>query len=273
MHPIKSILMHLDGTARCAERIRVARQLGETFDAEVVGLYAVTPALWRYPIVAEGGSMVTAELAQIDAECRDRAKAVFDAASAGAPRMRWGELTADAPWGFARRAFYSDLMLFGQRDPADPAAFETPADFLSSMLIESGRPALLLPYTGKIAPIGGTVLVAWKPTREAARAVTAALPWLRAAAKVHVVVYGDDADESLKAVARHLQTHGVSATTHRGGPELGNAGESVLSQAADLGADLLVMGCYGHSRAREWVLGGATRTILQSMTLPVLMAH
>ena len=265
--------MHIDGSARCVERVRVARQLAETFDAQVTALYGVTPSLWRYPMAAEAGAMVAGELAKLDAEFRDRAKAAFAAASAGSSRMTWAELTNDAPWAFARHALVADLMLLGQRDEGDVAAVETAPDFVSSMLVESGRPALLLPYAGPLATIGRNVLVAWKPTREAAHAVTAALPWLRRAEQVHVIGYGDEADAALQSLQRYLQAHGVTAKPHRGGPEPGNAGESLLSEAADRSADLLVMGCYGHSRAREWVLGGATRSVLQSMTLPVLMAH
>ena len=141
------------------------------------------------------------------------------------------------------------------------------------MLVESGRPALILPYAGAIGPIGNTVLVAWKETREAARAVTCALPWLRRAGAVHVMAYGDGADDSMRALERYLAAQGVAATTHVRGEEEQDMGNALLSRAADVGADLLVMGSYGHSRAREWVLGGATRTILQTMTLPVLMSH
>lgn len=273
MPALKSILLHIDGTARCVERVRVVRQLVESFDAKATALYGVMPSFMRYPVAMEGGAMAAAELARLDDECRDRARAAFLSASAASPRLTWVELAGDAPWGFARQSLYADLVVLGQRDASDPASDGTPSDFLPSLLVETGRPALVLPYAGPIAPIGRTVLVAWKPTREAARAVSAALPWLRRAAQVHVVCHGEDPGPSLQAQQRYLQAHGVATTLHRGGPEQGGAGENLLSQAADLGADLLVMGCYGHSRTREWVLGGATRSVLQSMTLPVLMVH
>ncbi|MEO6279271.1 universal stress protein [Roseateles sp.] len=268
----KSILLHIDGTARCVERVRVARQLAETFSAEVKALYAVTPSLLRYPMALEGGVVSGGDMAIIDDECRDQAHAAYTAASAGSPLLSWAEPTGDTR-DFANQALYCDLMLLGQRDPDDKSSVYIPPDFLTALLVQTGRPALVLPYAGSIAPIGRTVLVAWKPTPEAARAVSAALPWLRRAEHVHVISYGDSPDKALQAQQQYLQAHGVAAQLHRGGPELGKAGEDLLSRAADLSADLLVMGCYGHSRAREWVLGGATRTVLQSMTLPVLMAH
>lgn len=273
MQTPKSILLHIDGTARCVERVRITRQLAETFEAEAMAMYSVTPLLLRYPLAIEGGAMIAGELAKLDDEYRDQAHSAFQAASAASPRLTWAELTDGAHWEFARQALYADLMVLGQRDATDEASSGTPPDFVPNLLIETGRPALVLPYAGPIAQIGRNVLVAWKQTREAARAVSAALPWLVRADHVHVVYYGDTPDLVLKAQQRYLQTHGVVATMHSGGAEQGDAGVALLSLAADLDADMLVMGCYGHSRAREWVLGGATRSVLQSMTLPLLMVH
>lgn len=273
MQTPKTILLHLDSSARATERARVARQLAEVFDAEVTGLPCTMSALMRYPYALEGAAEAVAIMQSLDKDCRDKAHASFAAAAAGSPRMHWAEPMSDAPWGFARRALYADLLVLGQRDGDDPEAGELPVDFVPSLLVECGKPALVLPYAGAIGPVGRTVLIAWKETRESARAVAAALPWLTRAQSVHAVSYGEAADASLRSLQGYLKAQGVSVTLHSGGPEKGNAGENLLSTAADLSADLLVMGCYGHSRAREWVLGGATRSILQSMTLPVLMSH
>jgi len=273
MRTPKSILLHLDGSARIAERVQVARHLAETFDAQVTGLYGAMTSLARYPLAVEGSAAALAMMVELDEEGRKAAKAAFLHASAVSPRLKWSESKSDAFWDFTRRAFYADLVILGQRNPDDPAAGELPADFVPNLLVDTGRPALVVPYAGALAPIGRTVLVAWKETREAARAVSAALPWLRLAGHVHVVCYDDEPASALHSLQEYLTAQGVAATLHQGGPEHGKAGENLLSQAADLQADLLVMGCYGHSRAREWVLGGATRTILESMTLPVLMVH
>lgn len=148
---------------------------------------------------------------------------------------------------------------------------------MASVLVESGRPAVVLPYTGWRGPIGGTVAIAWKQTAEAARALQAAMPFLLAATHVHVLAWSEPrppriVGESLD-LDRYLRVHGVQADWHHGGHEPAGLGEQLLSRVADLGADLLVMGCYGHSRAREWILGGVSRTVLSSMTLPVLMSH
>ena len=274
MQTPKSILLHLDGSARTVERIKLARELAETFEAEVTAQPCTLSALMRYPYAIEAAAEAVAIMQEIDKDARDRMHATFMEHGAGSPRLHWTEAESDGPWSFGRRALYADLLILGQRDRNDPMDGELPGDFLPSVLVQSGRPALVLPYAGPIGPIGRNVLVAWKETREAARAVTAALPWLRTAARVHAVSYGEDAEGALQRLQEYLRAQGVAnATLHPGGNKEDDAGNKLLSFAADLSADLLVMGCYGHSRAREWVMGGATLSILQWMTLPVLMSH
>lgn len=274
MQSPSSILLHLDTSDRTAQRIQLARQLAETFDAQVTALPCVLSALMRYPFTIAAVADVIDAMQQIDKAARDRMHDTLLAHSAGSPRMHWSEPVGDGAWGFARRALYADLLVLGQRDARDAADAELPGDFLPTVLVQSGRPALVLPYAGPIGPVGANVLVAWKETRESARALTAALPWLRRAGQVHLAAYGEEAEASLRCLQDYLQAQGISALTrHPGGDKEEDVGNQLLSLASDLGSDLLVMGCYGHSRAREWVLGGATQSILQTMTLPVLMSH
>jgi len=274
MQTPKSILLHLDGSARTVERIRLARQLAETFDAEVTAQPCTLSALMRYPFSIEAAAEAVAIMQEIDKDARDRMHATFMEHGAGSPRLHWTEAESDGPWGFGRRALYADLLILGQRDRNDPMDGELPGDFLPSVLVQSGRPALVLPYAGPIGPIGRNVLVAWKETRESARAVSSALPWLRKADRVDVVAYGEGANESLQSLQAYLRMQGVgNIRLHPGGDKEEDVGNKLLSLASDLSSDLLVMGCYGHSRAREWVLGGATLSMLQWMTLPVLMSH
>jgi len=268
-----TILLHLDSSARTQERITLARQLSDDFGAEVTGQPCLLTALVRYPFAMEGAGAAIATMQELDNEIIGKIRAMFQKQAACSERLRWAEPLADGPWGFAREALYADLMILGQRHADDPAAAELPSDFVSSVLLDSGRPGLILPYTGATGPVGRTVLVAWKETRTSARALSAALPWLQRAGQVHAVCFGEEVDASLQALQGYLKAHGVSARTHVGGAEDSEVGERLLSMAADVEAGLLVMGCYGHGRTREWVLGGATRTVLASMTLPVLMAH
>jgi nucleotide-binding universal stress UspA family protein len=134
----------------------------------------------------------------------------------------------------------------------------------------------VVPCAGTFTDRACHVLIAWKPCREAARALAAALPWLQRAKRVDVALRleGDAAGfEQEKALRQWLQVQGVRAPVHCHALGPADIGEALLSLAADVSSNLLVMGCYGHSRAREWVLGGATRSLLRSMTLPVLMSH
>ena len=268
-----SILLHLDSSARTAQRIQLARRLADEFGAEVTAQPCMLTALVRYPFAMEGAGAAVAAMQELDQEAIGKIRQHFRQFVGGHARLHWAEPLPDGPWGFARQALYADLMLLGQRDAQDPAAAELPSDFVSSVMLDSGRPALILPYAGEIGAVGRTVLVAWKETRTSARAVSAALPWLQRAEQVHAVGFGEDIDGPLQSLQDYLQAHGVHIKTHAGGPEESDVGEHMLSMAADVGADLLVMGCYGHGRTREWVLGGATRTVLESMTLPVLMSH
>ena len=274
MQTPKSILLHLDGSARAVERIKLARQLAESFDAEVTALPCTLTALMRYPFAIGAAAEAVEIMREIDKSARDRMHATFMEHSLGSQRLHWAKPESDGPWGFARRALYSDLMILGQRDPSDPRDVELPGDFLPSTLMESGRPALVLPYAGPVGPIGRNVLVAWKETRESAHALTAALPWLQTAAQVHAAAYGENAQASLQRLQDYLRMQGAqNIMLHPDGEKEHDVGNKLLSLAADLGSDMLVMGCYGHNRAREFVLGGATLSILQEMTLPVLMSH
>jgi nucleotide-binding universal stress UspA family protein len=141
----KSILLHLDGSARTAERVEFARRLADAFDAQVSGMPCTISALMRYPFALEGAAEAIAIMRESDKAARDRMYASFTAHAAGSHRMHWSEPERDAPWSFARRALYSDLVIVGQRDREDPMAFELPGDFLPNLLVESGRPALVLP--------------------------------------------------------------------------------------------------------------------------------
>ena len=171
---------------------------------------------------------------------------------------------------------YADLLVLGQRDPNDASQADVPHDFIESVVIESGKPALVVPHIGISGPLGQVALVAWKETRESARAVAAAMPMLQRANRVEVATWGDPISTQRNGptdIETFLRRHGVKANVRHEGKESPQLGEYLLSLAADVGADLLVMGCYGHSRARELILGGTTRTVLKSMTVPVLMAH
>ena len=276
---LRTLLVHLDPSAATPRRLAIAREIATLHGAELAALYAVTPSFVELPYTLEMAPAFGESLADGDRQRRDKVLKDFDRQMSGpAPIASWAE-TDDVPTAgaFAQQAFYADLLVLGQYDAGDEAARAVPPTFVEDVVIASGRPALVVPYIGWSRAIGETIAIAWKETPEAARAVQAALPFLRRAAKVHVFAWGEIGAPRLGGqpldLARYLGAHGVRVSWHHGGDEPPRVGELLLSRAFDVGADLLVMGGYGHGRAREWVLGGASRTLLQSMTLLVLMAH
>jgi nucleotide-binding universal stress UspA family protein len=276
---LRQILVHLDPTSATPARLATARQVAQQHGAELASLYACTPALVELPYAPLVEPVFVASLAEIEEERRRRVLKAFDKEMMQpGPVASWAH-TVEVPvaGAVAQQAFYADLLVLGQRNPADEAARSLPPDFVENVLLASGRPALLLPYVGWSRAVGDTVAIAWKETPEAARAVRAAMPFLQRADRVHVLTWGEEGSPRVAGEAldleRYLRVHGVQVTWHHEGGEPSGLGELLLSRLFDLDADLLVMGCYGHGRAREWILGGVSRSILDSMTLPVLMAH
>jgi len=276
MNTIRSLLLHLDATPSSAARLEFARNAALRHEAALSAMFVASPP--HRPLQLAISESPAALLQTQDWADVGRAKTLFDDAMApGGPTMRWLESDgADAIAHFCRQALYADLLVLGQRDPSDLSSANAPAGFVESVLIDTGKPALILPFAGAFEAVGRDVLIGWNATPQAARAVTAALPWLRGARRVHVLEgigeLAPHANGELD-IAQHLQFHGIVPVLHRHRASPAGSGDVLLSVAGDVGADMLVMGCYGHSRARELVLGGASRTVLQTMNLPVLMAH
>jgi nucleotide-binding universal stress UspA family protein len=181
-------------------------------------------------------------------------------------------IPGEARYELARLARHFDLTIIGQ-----PRERNSEVSLMAeSALFESGRPVLFVPHIQKTAPKLNRVVVAWDGSRTAARALADAHSILEKASTIDVVSISDPrlSYKELPGfnITRHLSRHGLNAELKRL-PTSGDIGDTLLSYAADAGADLLIMGAYGHSRLREFVLGGTTRTILGSMTIPVLMAH
>jgi nucleotide-binding universal stress UspA family protein len=190
----------------------------------------------------------------------------------------WREIAEGPDADPALHARYADLAILGQLDP-ERAETDLLRPRPEQVALASGRPVLIVPYAGHFDNVGRRVLIAWNATREAARAVSDSMPLLTSAALVTVLTIdpreGPHGHGEIPGadIALHLARHGVKTETERTISAGLPVGEALLSRAADLGADLIVMGAYGHSRVRELLLGGATRSMLRSMTVPVLMSH
>ncbi len=276
----KTLLVHLDEQARCPVRVALAAAWARLHEAHLVGLSPtglldmpgqVGPAL--------GGS---ANYIQLSLEYLEkRAQEIAEHFEQQARRLQLPSYEVRTPRAEALNATVvqarsADLVVIGQSDPDVKGAVAR--DFPQQVLLHAGRPVLVVPYTGSTESVGRVVLAAWHPGRESARAMSDALPVLQRAEQIHLVHFcGSSAEGAEQRLAfdecvRWLARHGVTvrASIEVTGIDPGNA---LLSRAADVSADLLVMGGYGHSRLREFVLGGVTRTVLAHMTLPVLMSH
>ena len=270
----KTILVHIDEHPRRSERLALALGLGAAFEAHVVGLFALEAARIPSYALAEAGPLVQ----EIELRRRREAAAVAEKEFRQAERRAAGKaewrLSMDSALGAVRlNARYADLLVAGQPEPGDLFGF----DFAAEIILSTGRPVLFVPYAGRFAACGKRVLVAWNASREAARAVSDALPLLARAEAVEVVAFdpdrGDHGEVPGADLSLYLARHGVKASAARQRAPSLDIGAQILSRAADTGADLIVMGGYGHSRLREVVLGGATRSLLEAMTVPVLMSH
>ncbi|KAA1014297.1 universal stress protein [Paraburkholderia panacisoli] len=275
----KTIVVHLDNSQRAHPRLEIALRLAKQFDAHLTGAFAVFTPDPRSLYVMAGTAQYYATHEEMRAERRAALERLFHAELRRAGVAgEWVALDEPASLAIPRAGRCADLIVAGQDDPKDPESYV--GDFFpENLILSSGRPVLLVPYASNERSTGARVLVAWDGSREATRAVHDALPFMRTAQRTTILSV-NAAHESERAripgadIATVIARHGVAVEIENieTGPG-GSVGEVLLSQVADSGADLLVMGAYGHARWRELVMGGATRTILRSMTVPVLMSH
>lgn len=276
----KSILVHLDASAGEHSRLELALSLAKQFDAYLTGLFTVyRPELGSFYAMA-GSAEYYAESEHRRLEQRGALERLFRA------KMLRLKVSGEWRWSteYANRcvpkaARLADLTIVGQYNPEDPESFVAD-EFIENLVLSSGRPVLVVPYAGQFSRIASRVLIAWDGSREATRALHDALPFLNRAKQVTVLTINAMNSEPPSNrlpgsdIAAIVSRYGANVATQEiEGVKDVTIGETILSHVADLDADLLVMGCYGHSRWRELVLGGATRSILKSMTVPVLMSH
>jgi nucleotide-binding universal stress UspA family protein len=276
----RSVFVHVDDAEPCERRMEIAARLARTYPAQLLGAYLV-PSGNVTPFTS---AMLPDEVVQRrlreSTDLQRGAEARFGAAAARAAvtSVEWHAPSGNPLEAAVLHARYADLAVIGQPSRDEPnAAFAT--ELANAVVMGSGRPVLFVPYVGQFKTVGERVMIAWKDSRESARAVADALPLLKDAKKVFAVAVTPDADDSLrdlladKQVAAFLRRHEVDATVRRiVAPDI-DAGELLLSQAADFGADLIVMGAYSRPRITALVWGGVTRVMLSSMTVPVLMSH
>ena len=273
----KTIVVHVDDS-RCSDaRVEFAVDFALKHDARLIGLSVVCQDFLR-PLFFDTGESLN--LAVNEAQSAARQARACDHFTAAAQRAaisaEWRAPPGPAVETATLHARHADLLIFGQQDPADPAAYIA-RHFLEDLLMGSGRPMILLPYAGRIERFGDAVLIAWDGGQAAARAVADALPILQRARFVEIVSvrrHRDETEPAGRDLATYLERQNVRAefSSLLRVPRV-STGATLLNALTDTNPDLLLLGAYGHARAEERVLGGVTRTMLESMTTPVFMSH
>lgn len=281
----KDILVHLDPGPRSLMRCELAVRVAAASGAHITAIHAVnipTAAMfygYAMPAVSPGPEEL---VEMMRAEGWKTASPVEQAFRGFVQREgiegEWRVVEGDPAEVVPLHARYADLVVVGQPNRYEPRSDGTD-QIPANVVMSSGRPALVIPFAGNFTTIGAHILVAWNASREAARAVNDAMPLLKLAKAVTVLainpkggVYGHG-EVPAADISLHLARHGVKAeATHTVASDISD-GEALLSYSADIGADLIVAGAYGHSRAREVAFGGVTRTLLNEMTVPVFFSH
>ena len=273
----KTILVHADGSRHAHARVQLAASLAAQHGAHLVGAamtgvsrLVVPPGRVFKPDSIEAGCF-----APLDAAAKRALDEFARVAGSHAAAFEKRLVRDQADDGLAGLARFADLVVLSQDDP-DEALSSQPTRLPEYVILGTARPVLVVPRAGWRRGRLNQVLLAWDGSKEAAFAISASIPLLRHAKTVSIASFCRESDTGrepdIPDLLRYLKHHGVHA-----GVQLRDAapesGKALLQLAAELGADLLVMGCYGHSQFHELILGGASRTVLSDAAIPVLMAH
>ena len=274
----KTILVHCDASRSTAGRLRIAADLADRFGGHVIGLHV--RRAFQAPAFTDAGPAMDSLYRTYETAVRAE-----EAMAAAAFRDAVGSKGLSGDWRVAdgyvdeilmAQARVADLVIVGQAEPDGPPT-TTPSDLAEGVAMAAECPVLIVPFIGATKPPGKTMMLCWNDSREAKHAAVGAMPLLAAAEKVIVLIVdpktGRDREEPGADVAVWLARHGVKVMVQLDSAADSDVGGVILSRAADHDVDLIVMGIYGHSRLRERVLGGASRTLLASMTAPLLVAH
>jgi nucleotide-binding universal stress UspA family protein len=280
---IKDLVVNLAAGAGRDAAAEFAISIASAFQAHIAGIaFSYDPVI--VPTVMDGASA-----AWVDTQRSDNlaaAKAAIDQFEAAAKRQGLSaeHRLLEASVGGAANLFGAiarrfDLAVVGQTDPGPSRPGRMAPDdlMIEAALFESGRPVVIVPYIQKGGLKLDRVLASWDASRSAARAIADAMPFLRRSKAVEIVMVcgGRAKTEEFPGtdIAEHLARHDLAVEVKHLVAEDADVTNTILSYAADCAADFIVMGGYGHSRLREFILGGATRGMLESMTVPVLMSH
>lgn len=276
----KTVLVHVDETSRSSFRVRIAAEIAMLDDAHLIGtaVTGVSRFIYQDGNISANDPNLTIHLNFLR-ERAEKATANFnkEVSDLGLSSYESTIANDEAGGGIGLQARYSDLVVIGQTNRDEPSPSVMP-DFPEYIVMNSGRPVLIIPYTGDFTTVAKRPLISWDASRESTRAVTDAIPLLKRADLVQVAIFNSKTQPDAHGeqpgadIALFLARHGVKVevSVHKTSTDIGNA---LLSLSHDLDSDMIVMGGYGHSRLREMIMGGVTRTVLESMTIPVFMSH
>jgi nucleotide-binding universal stress UspA family protein len=266
----------LDATVTAAAAFAV--QMDAHFDLLALG---VDRTQLGYSFIGGGAVVLPVDTERAEEDAHAIADAITSAVTEQSPTLRWSCEMAVSQIGaltelVAQRARYADLVIL--RQPFGKESSPESEAVLEAALFEGAAPVLVLPATGTVSAQPQTIVIAWNQSREAIASVRRALPLLKAAARVDITVidppvYGTERSDPGGLLCQMLVRHGVKAEVTVLARSLPRVSDVLLRHATDKGAELVVMGAYGHSRLREAILGGATRDILELAPVPVFMCH
>ena len=276
----KNILLHLDHSSGCKNRLETAFAMAKKYDALITGLFVVpdyvVPSYVEAQISVDLITDVTEKaLARARETLTDYEKMANDADA----RMEAHVLEGQVIPILREHTKYADLLMLGQDQPDDPD--NASYGLADALLFEGACPCMVVPHSGKLAVPGKRVLLTWNASRESARALREAMPILAGAEDVVVLSSEpDDADVEIARghphadeLARFLESHGIESVSSGIADLDVSTSDAILGQAAEMNADLIVMGAYGHARLREIILGGVTRDLLKQSPVPLFLAH
>lgn len=277
---IKNILLHLDHSGGCSNRLDTAFALARENKATITGLFVVPDYVVPSYVEAQISVDLITDVTEKAIARAEDALVVYRqrAADAGV------EMKADVVEGqvipiLREHTKYTDLLLLGQDDPEDPD--NASYGLADALLFEGACACMVVPHSGKLETPGKRILLTWNASRESARALREALSMLQRAETVVVLSSEpDDGDTEIarghphaQELARFLESHGIESVSSGIADVDVSPSDAILGQAADMNADMIVMGAYGHARLREIILGGVTRDLLKQSPIPLLLAH
>ena len=273
---IVDLLLYVDNNDNNEQTIQTAQQVAENADAHLTGVYVVSPPY--IPVYSGIESAISAAaMGELQSRIERRTANTRDSfenlTQSWQSKVTWLEVDGEPEKVIPQFAQNYDLTLISQGNPIEK--HDRTKKIIERVALGSGRPVLILPYAGAKPDFGKRILIAWNDSRESTRAVHDALPYLKQAEVVDIAAVNPSKDEDIPCaeIAEHLSRHGVNVEVESAYAHRQDVGKQLLTLASTFEADMIVMGAYGHLRFTDMVLGGATRYIMEHMSIPVLMSH